>query len=149
MSRAGTPPLDGEVDNLHRLLTSDDVSPGMVTQARNRLEEDGVDVAAVTGDFISYQTVNRHLKNCLDVERDDDRTPLGIEGAKDRIFAMQHRTRTVTRQAIGQVRRERGTDFEDFEIYVDISARCTECGAQLDVEQALAGEACRCSSANP
>lgn len=145
MTDAGHPPIDGEVANLHRLLTSDEVSPGMTTQATNRLAENGVDVKAVESDFISYQTVNRHLKNCLGVSEDDRRTPLDIDQAKDRIFSLQHRTMEVTEQTISQVRRTAGTDFEDFDVYVDISARCTECGAQLDVEEALEGETCRCS----
>lgn len=38
MEREGLTPLDGEVSNLYRLLTDDDVTVGMETQARMRLE---------------------------------------------------------------------------------------------------------------
>jgi len=144
MTEAGNPPLEGEVSNYYRLLTNDDVSRGMRTQATNRLAENGVDVKSVKGDFVSYQTVNRHLKNCVGVFEEDRTRPLGEDEAKDRVYSLQHRTREVTHQTLTQLRRSQGDPFEDFEVYVNISAQCSECGAQLGLEELLEGETCRC-----
>jgi len=44
---AGVATLDGEVENLYRLLTDDDVTSGTRVQARRRLENEGLDVDAV------------------------------------------------------------------------------------------------------
>jgi DNA-binding transcriptional ArsR family regulator len=68
MERAGLSSLNGEIENTYRLLTDDDVSRGMRTQARNRLQKQGIDVEQLQSDFVSYGTVRRHLKRCLDVE---------------------------------------------------------------------------------
>lgn len=145
MTEAGNPPLEGEVTNYYRLLTDDDVSPGMRTQAINRLAQDGLDVESVEADFVSYQTVNRHLKNCIGVLEEDRTTPLERDEAKDRVYSLQHRTREVTDQTLTQLRRANGGSFEDFEVYVNISARCSKCGAHLGVDELLEGETCRCS----
>lgn len=145
MKEAGNPPLDGEVMNLYRLLTDDDVSQGMVIQASNRLAEKGVAVESVKGDFVSYQTVNRHLKNCVGIYDNDRDRPIEVDEAKDRIYSLRNRTKEVTKQALTQLRRSEGNSFENFEMYVNISARCTECGEQLDIAELLEGETCRCS----
>ena len=41
VERSGRTPLDGEIDNLYRLLTDDDVDAGNRTQAWERLRRDG------------------------------------------------------------------------------------------------------------
>lgn len=146
MTEAGNPPLDGEVGNYYRLLTDDDVSRGMRTQAKNRLAQDGVDVESVETDFVSYQTVNRHLKNCVGVLEEDRTGPLERDEAKDRVYSLQHRTREVTEQTLTQLRRTKGGSFEDFEVYVNISARCSECGAHLGVDELLEGSTCQCTN---
>ena len=144
MTEAGNPPLEGEVTNFYRLLTDDDVSRGMRTQATNRLSENGVDVESVTADFVSYQTVNRHLKNCVGVTGKDRTRPIERAEAQDRVYSLQHRTREVTEQTLTQLRRANGDSFEDFEVFVNINARCTECGTHLSVDELLEGESCRC-----
>ena len=144
MNAVGSPPLDGEVPNLYRLLTSDAVSPGMRTQARNRLTEDGVDVEAVETDFVSYQTINRHIKSCLGYDEADRANPMDADQAEDRVYSLQHRTKEVTERTIEQLHRSAGIDFGEFEVYVNLSARCTECGTQLGVDELLTGETCRC-----
>ena len=54
MERAGLNPLDGEVDNMYRLLTDEEVSQGMRTQARNHLQKEDIDIEQLQSDFVSY-----------------------------------------------------------------------------------------------
>lgn len=145
MAEGGTTPLDGEVGNYYRLLTGDDVSRGMVTQAEHRLAEYGVDVDSIRDDFVSYQTVNRHLKDCVGLREADRTDPLDVAAAKDRVYSLRHRTREVTEQTLAQLDGTEDQPFDDFEVYVEISARCNECGAHLGLEGLLDGETCRCS----
>jgi hypothetical protein len=57
MSGAGMSTLDGEVDNIFRLLTEDDVTAGTRTDARSRLERNGIDVDQLERDFVTYQAI--------------------------------------------------------------------------------------------
>src|SRR6056297_2738186 len=65
---AGSPLLPGEVDTLYELLTDSEVSKGTEVQLRDRLETEGIDTDSLVADFVSYQTVRTHLKECLDVD---------------------------------------------------------------------------------
>jgi hypothetical protein len=95
-------PLSGEVANLYRLLTDEDVSSGVRTQTRRRLEAAGVPVDEVESAFVSHQTVHTHLTECLDVSRDTaENDPADRRRAdRDRIRALQSRTEVVTTDAL-------------------------------------------------
>ena len=53
--------LEGEAENYYRLLTDDDVSRGMRTEARNRLRDRGIDVGGIEERFVSHQTIRDTL----------------------------------------------------------------------------------------
>lgn len=144
LESAGYIPLDGEADNLYRLLTDDAVTGGMRTQARGRLEDRGIDVDALLGDFVSYQTVNRHLKGCRSFPGRDRTSPLAVDDAEDRLFALRNRTAEVTRQTVGQLDQAGTVDLGEFEVYVDIGVSCTDCGTQLDLVELFSRWRCRC-----
>jgi DNA-binding transcriptional ArsR family regulator len=104
MERARLNPLDGEVENTYRLLTDDDVSQGMRTQARNRLQKQGVNVDQLQSDFVSYGTVRRHLKRCLGAERESSSTDAtSADTSAQRIAALQNRTVAVTENTLSQL----------------------------------------------
>ena len=44
MNEAGMTTLDGEIENTYRLLTAEDVSTGVRTQAETTLERNGIDI---------------------------------------------------------------------------------------------------------
>jgi hypothetical protein len=146
MDRAGLNPLDGEVENTYRLLTDDEVSEGVRTQAHSRLDRDGVDVGAVEGDFVSYQTVNRHLKECLGVERasaertDSDRA----EGGAQRIAALRNRTVAVTENTLDQLRSSGALVLGEPDVYVDVTVTCTDCGTHATAQELIDDEGCEC-----
>jgi hypothetical protein len=56
-SDAGMQPLDGEVENLHRLLTDENEPAVKRTEAVRKLEREAVDVDALRSDFDSYQSI--------------------------------------------------------------------------------------------
>lgn len=53
MDDAGMAALEWEVANLYRLLTSDDVSSGNRTEARRRLEQNGIDIEQLERDLVT------------------------------------------------------------------------------------------------
>lgn len=144
MEEAGRNPLDGEVENTHRLLTDDDVSHGMRTQTRNRLQREGVDVEGLQADFVSYQTVRRHLKGCLGVERSRDDATDPAETAVQRIAALQNRTRAVTESTLSGLHAADETAASDLDVIVDITVSCANCGAHAPVREFIRNGGCRC-----
>jgi len=65
MIEQGMSPLDGEVENYYRLLTVDTVMTTVRRKARPA-GGGGNRRWRVEADFVSYQTVRKHLNECLD-----------------------------------------------------------------------------------
>ncbi|GAA0457920.1 hypothetical protein MUK72_15765 (plasmid) [Halococcus dombrowskii] len=150
MKRAGLNPLDGEVDNTYRLLTDEDVSQGMRTQARNRLEKQGIDVDHLHSDFVSYGTVRRHLKNCLGIEREStgtDNNP--AETGAQRIAALQNRTVAVTENTLSQLASADELAAGDIDVFVDITVSCTQCGMHATIQEFIESDGCDCENPIP
>jgi hypothetical protein len=145
MEQAGLNPLDGEVENTYRLLTDEDVSHGMQTRARNRLQKEDIDVDQLQSDFVSYGTVNRHLKNCLGAERasnNADGDP--VENATQRIAALQNRTVAVTENTLSQLCAAGELICGDIDVFVDSTVSCTECGMHAPVREFIENDGCHC-----
>lgn len=136
-------PLDGEVENLYRLLTDEDVSEGMRVQTRNRLERSGLDVVALTDSFVSYQTVNRHFRDCVGVVRDET-AELDRKEAEDRIFQLQSRLESVTASTLDQLDRSDHLDIDDPAVYVNVQVSCRTCDTQYSVDSLLEIGHCEC-----
>jgi hypothetical protein len=140
MERAGLNPLDGEVENTYRLLTNEEVSQGMRTQARNRLEKHDIDVEQLQSDFISYGTVRRHLKGCLNAEREPTETDNDpTEAGAQHIAALQHRTAAVTENTLSQLQAA-----GDIDVFVDVTVSCSECGMHATAQEFIDSDGCHC-----
>jgi hypothetical protein len=146
IERAGESPLDGEVENVYRLLTSDEVSSGVRTQTRRRLETAGVSLEAVEADFVSHQTLYGHLTECLGVSREDtEATPSSRrESDRERVRALQRRTEVVTSDALERLRDADALAIDDFDVLVDVTVLCADCGRQHDVGSLLDDGGCPC-----
>jgi len=144
MEEAGMNPLAGECENLYRLLTDEEVSEGMRVQARKRLEQEGVDVDAVLDDFVSYQTVNRHLKRLGVEHRADEEENDRRRKRPQRIYALQNRTAAVTQRTLEEARSAGDLFLGDVDVFVDITAACEDCGTHLPVRDLFERGGCRC-----
>lgn len=141
----GLPPIDGEAENIRRVLTDSDVSEGRRIDARRRLEGEGIDVEELLDDFVSHQTVYNHLRNCRDVElsgkeSDQDR----LDQIPSRIFRLQKRTEVVTEDSLSQLESDDLLAPDSFDVIVDIQAVCEECGRSSDVESLFERGGCVC-----
>jgi len=58
---AGMSALDSDVSTTYRDLTDDDVSTGVRTDTRTRLDSNGIDVDDLESDFVSYQAIRSYL----------------------------------------------------------------------------------------
>jgi len=148
MGSAGLSPLDGEVDNTYRLLTDDEVSAGMETQARRRLEREGVDPDTVTDDFVSHQAVHTFLTGDLEVEPPEGPSAADrLEGDRETIQRLQSRLEAVSNDTISRLDRAEELTIGSFSVLVDVQVFCDDCGQQSEIGELLAAGGCQCESA--
>jgi len=150
MESAGLSPLDGEVENTYRLLTSDEVSAGMRTQARRRLERDGVDSESLRSDFVSHQAIHTYLTTDLEIEPPDDTSsaPDRLERDRETINRLESRLKAVADDTISRLDTTDTLSIGDFSVLVDVQVFCADCGHQSEVGDLLAEGGCQCLSAS-
>jgi len=142
MTAAGMAALDGEVENTYRLLEDEEVSSGMRTQTKHRLERAGVDIESVEADFVSHQTLYTHLTDCLDAACDDhgeDR----VKRERTRLRTLRNRTVAVAEDAVARLEDD-DLALDDFDVFVEVSVVCDDCGALHDFETLLDRGGCGC-----
>lgn len=140
-------PLKGEVENLYRLLTEDESSSGNRVEAEQQLEYEGVTVDRLRDDFVTHQTVYRHLKNCLEAEYERDVDPnTRLERDIQQIESFQNRIRVIVEE---MVRRLRNADLFPIaapRVSVDIRIFCEECNALYSPGDLLDADGCDCEN---
>ncbi|EJN57012.1 rod-determining factor RdfA [Halogranum rubrum] len=137
MEQADLNPINGEVENTYRLLTGDDVSSGIRTEARRSLERDDVQVETVLGDFVSHQAIHTYLTKhrgvSKETEPEDDREKL--EKNQRTIQQLKGRTRAVATNIIENLRDTGRLDIDDFDVMVDVRVIETASGETYDVNE--------------
>ncbi|MFB6178217.1 MAG: rod-determining factor RdfA [Halorientalis sp.] len=144
MADAGMSTLDGEIDNLYRLLTDDDVSAGNRTEARRRLERAGVDVDQVERDFVTYQAIRSYLKDYRGVEYERDSEPARVESVIETLQRLKTRTTTVAENSLAQLRKSDRITLGEFRLFVEINVLCEDCQTQYGVVELLRDGGCNC-----
>lgn len=140
---AGMDTLEGEVSNLYRLLSDDEVTAGKQVDAEFRLRRHGLDPSAVTGDFVSYQTVRTHLNDCLGVETTRD-THLPPSEARDTVFKLLSRTESVTRRTVERLARQDSLTITTPSVTANLRVACLECNDEYTLSQLLERGGCSC-----
>lgn len=143
MADAGMATLDGEVANLYRLLTADDVSSGNRTEARRRLEQQGIDVDDLERDFVTYQAIRSYLKDYrgAEYERDDATT---TDGVIETVQRLESRTRAVAETSLDQLRQTDQLSLGQFRLFVEVNVLCEDCGKQYGLIELLQAGSCDC-----
>jgi hypothetical protein len=144
--RSGRSPIDGEIRNFYRVLNDDDVDAGSRTRARERLREEGIEITALEEQFISHQTMYRHLVDCLDVSdasaHEDDEAIASTW--VDRIRSLEARAARVTERGIEQLRSRGVIEIGSADVLVDVTVLCSDCGTFYTFEELADGRACEC-----
>lgn len=144
MSDADMNPLEGEVENVYRLLTDEESSPGHRVQAEHRLKFEGVSVADVRDDFVAHQTVYRHLKNCLEAEYERETGAARVERDVERIEAFRNRVRLVVDETVQRLCAAGLFSMTAPSAYVEIRILCEKCGARYSPRELLERDHCDC-----
>jgi hypothetical protein len=144
MEEAGVDPLEGEAENAYRLLTDDDVSVGVSTQQRNRLERQGVDVRPLEDDFVTHQAVHTYLTGVLDVSKDRDDGTDPVEKHEQRIQRLRSRTEAVAENSLSELDRAGNLALGEHNVVVDLQVYCRDCGSQYDISTLFRQGGCDC-----
>ncbi|XVH31638.1 rod-determining factor RdfA [Haloferacaceae archaeon DSL9] len=146
LRNAGQSPLDGEVENTYRLLTDDDVSAGMQTQAQRRLERDGIDVDELRRDFASHQAIHTYLTKDRDVTPPNQQLSAAerLERDRETIQRLESRLEAVADNTLDRLRSTDQLSLGQFSVLVDVRVLCEDCGEQYDVSELLDAGQCAC-----
>lgn len=145
LSEAGETTLDGEIENIYRLLTDDDANSADRTRIRRRLERQGIDVEQLERDFVSYQAIRTYLKKFREAEYSAPETD-PLEEAATTINQLQSRLVTVSESKLQRLREKESIEMESPTVTADLRVTCDHCGSQLSLEELLEGENCACDS---
>lgn len=136
-------PLDGEIENIYRLLTTADVSGAEQTRVRRKLERNGIDVDAVESDFVTYQAIRTYLKDYRGAEYSPSEMD-PIEREHQNLQQLRGRTAAVTEGKIEQLRENDEIVLSEFRTLVNIQIVCEECNTQREVTDLLDHGGCAC-----
>ena len=143
MYNAGMDPLDGEVENMYRLLTDDDISTGTWTQARRRLQRAGIDVEQLDADFVSRQAVHTYLTSDRGVTYPaNEGDPVDREATN--IRRLKRRMTTITSGKLEQLQETDQLALGEFDVLLDLRVLCEDCGTQYQLSDLLDARACEC-----
>ena len=145
MADADVPALDGEVENLYRLLTDDDVSRGMRIEARNRLERSGVDVDELERDFVTYQAIRSYLTRVRGAEYEPSSGHDRVRSAAESVGRLQSRTVSVAETNLEQLERAGELALGDADVLFSLTVLCEDCGQQYDYGELLERGGCDCA----
>jgi len=141
---AGMSALESDVDSTYRNLTEDNVSTGVRTDTRNRLEQNGIDVDDLESDFVSYQAIRSFLTEYRDAEYRKLSDQEKVEKDLQSIQRLMTRTLSVTEERIEKLRQTERIDAGTFEVLLDLQVLCQECGEQYSVAEFLDERGCQC-----
>ena len=144
MVRAGNEPLEGEAANAYQLLTDDEVSAGVRTQQRNRLERMGVDLDELEGNFVTHQAVHTYLTDGLNLSKQSpaESDPVGTH--ERRVNRLRSRTTAVIEDSLSSLSAGDHITVGSPDVIVDLGVYCHECGKQFEFADLLEQGGCDC-----
>lgn len=125
--------LEADVPTLYDQLTGDEVSSADRTRVERRLDRKGVDVDAVTSDFVTHQSMHTYLRTYRDVSQPEVSLEERREVALERIQKLQDRSAAVTEDTVESLQRHGLVPDGEIDVLIDVQVIYTESGEQYDV----------------
>lgn len=148
LDEADVETITDDVDRLYALLSADSGSRGERTAAKRRLERVGVDVAALTEDFVSYGAIRSYLTGHRDATLPETEAD-ARETESRTIEGLRQRTVAVTESKLTRLRDAGHLQLGSHRVLADVQVLCEECGRQYDVATLLDTGACECGDTVP
>ena len=144
MIRADMAALEGQAEDYYQRLTEEDEESLRRKEVRRHLIDAGVDVDDVADDFVSYQTVRKHLNECLDVDTSQEYIPDPNED-RQRLGDLKGRAENVIERTIRRLRKHGAVHIGPPEGVVQLQVRCRTCGRTHSVSEILRERECACA----
>ncbi len=132
-----------EVEMIYRNLV-DDVSPGVRTDTRNRLDRNGIDVNRLESDFVTYQAIRTYLKEWRGAKYERPSDAEKIEKDLESIQRLMTRAHSVIDERVETLRDTGRLDVGSYEVFLDAQLLCQSCGRQQTVSDFLERGGCEC-----
>jgi hypothetical protein len=132
MDQAGLSTLGDEPESKYQRLTGDDET--VADEVRNDLHNEGINVDSLDSDFVSYGVVRKHLKECLDLDRDIESTDWEAEAIK---YTHEHASGKLEDAIRSLLNKERLAACGDVEAHVFFEVECEGCHTRVPVDRAL------------
>ena len=146
MESAEMSTLDGEIANTYRLLTANDVSTGVRTQAETTLERSGIDPDQLRQDFVSHQAIHTYLTKYRDVQHQSEISEQdNLTNTENTIQRLKSRLVAVAEKRLQSLHNAGTITLGTISVLVDIRVVCEDCGAHTDVPTLLRERGCDCN----
>ncbi|MFB6354217.1 MAG: rod-determining factor RdfA [Halobacteriales archaeon] len=134
---------DRAVELVYEALADDDAGAERRARVRTRLSQRGVDVDAVTDDWVTHPTVRRHLRECLGVDTGRDGSITG-DDALDTIEWSRSRAEGVVGRTFERLDDAGLVQTGDLDVSATFQLTCTACGHTYRPRQLLEEGGCAC-----
>ncbi|WP_277543030.1 rod-determining factor RdfA [Haloarcula laminariae] len=131
--------------SIYRNLTGEDVSTGVRTETEAWLSRVGVDPAELDRDFVSYQTVRSHFRECLGVDTARERS-LSVDDAEGTIEWARSRSQGIVGRTIERLDGTDGFHCGSVDVTTVVRVSCADCGGSYPVERFLDRGGCDCET---
>lgn len=149
----GPDSVEGEAENVYRLLTDDSVNSGVRTDAEAKIERNGVDVDTLRADFVSHQAVHTYLTEFRDTEfSSEPREPNDkLDDRRHTIRRLQDRLVAVSESSLRNLQNAGLLELGSFDVFVNVQVYCEDCRTQREIGSILEQRGCDCEDgrANP
>lgn len=116
-------------------LQSDKIPVHEREELISELADDGIDGEAISKKFISKSTLSRHLKNCLDVNK--ERSNSDTEWEIERITIAKKTYKSHLESALQSLdNKEKINGIKNSEVQVQAYVSCSECPTRVTIETA-------------
>ena len=137
--------FSGDLETIYHALTDEGVSRGERTRVQKTLERDGVDVEQVQQDFVTHQAIHTYLTKGRGVEKDVE-TGDPIETARETINRLRGRLIAVAETTLSNLANTGALTLGSFDVFVDVTVHCTECGTHTNLFELLSDGGCECDT---
>ena len=136
--------LDGEVSNLYRLLSEEDVTAGSRVDAEATLEEYGVDAEELRREFVSHQAIHTYLTEFRSASK--DRSSADRPGKVQRtIQRLRSRLVAVAENNLDHLRTAGDLTLGEFTVLLEVQVLCEDCGASYPITDLIDRGRCECA----
>lgn len=134
--------LIGDTESIYHVLQGDD-DPGRTAEIRSQFERAGPPLSDVESDFVSHQTVKRHLQHCAGVDT-TRQTRITLDDAQQTVEWAQSRNLSVIENTLDRLQSAGFLDSEHLDVTQSVRVTCEHTGETFRLREFLRRGGCGC-----